>query len=41
MTKINVTFADESAKNIVVHTSMSYEMPAVRNDQGQAAEIER
>jgi hypothetical protein len=39
MTKINVTFADESAKNIIVHTSMAYEMPPVRDDQG--AEIQR
>ena len=29
MTKINVTFADESAKNVIVHTSLSYEMQPV------------
>lgn len=31
MTKINVTFADESAKSVIVHTSLSYEMQPVNN----------
>ncbi len=29
MTKINVTFADESAKSVVVHTGLSYEIEPV------------
>ena len=29
MTKINVTFADENASNVIVHTGLSYEMQPV------------
>lgn len=29
MTKINVTFADETASNIVVHTQLAYEVQPV------------
>lgn len=37
MTKINVTFADETASNVIVHTGLSYEVQPVAqvkiNDQ--------
>jgi hypothetical protein len=29
MTKINVTFADENASSVIVHTSLAYEIQPV------------